>query len=59
MRRTGTQSPADSSASPVDRDELLRRLAGRNQCRDANTLTVNASALDDFFARFEPTTRTA
>ncbi|MCD9145879.1 AAA family ATPase [Streptomyces albireticuli] len=39
---------------PVERDELLRRLADRNQREDANALTVTASALDDFFARFEP-----
>ncbi|GAA0488794.1 AAA family ATPase [Streptomyces stramineus] len=39
---------------PVDRDELLRRLADRNRREDANALTVTASALDDFFARFEP-----
>ncbi|KNB50882.1 ATP/GTP-binding protein [Streptomyces caatingaensis] len=39
---------------PVDRDELLRRLADRNQREDANALTVSPEALDDFFARFEP-----
>ncbi len=39
---------------PVDQDELLRRLTDRNQREDANALTVTASALDDFFARFEP-----
>ncbi|MEV4506636.1 AAA family ATPase [Streptomyces klenkii] len=39
---------------PVDRDKLLRRLADRNRREDANALTVTASALDDFFARFEP-----
>ncbi|MCC3769549.1 ATP-binding protein [Streptomyces sp. UNOC14_S4] len=39
---------------PVDRDELLRRLADRNRREDANALTVTDSALDDFFARFEP-----
>jgi predicted kinase len=30
------------------------RLDGRNRREDANALTVTASALDDFFARFEP-----
>jgi hypothetical protein len=35
---------------------LLRRLAARNQRRDANALTVTPEALDDFFARFEPPT---
>jgi len=39
---------------PVERDELLRRLEGRNQRADANALTVTPEALDDFFARFEP-----
>jgi predicted kinase len=39
---------------PVKRQELLRRLAGRNQRGDANALQVTESALDDFFARFEP-----
>ncbi|MFJ8945002.1 hypothetical protein ACIRG4_17475 [Streptomyces sp. NPDC102395] len=34
---------------PVDRAELLRRLAER---KDA--LTVSPEALDDFYARFEP-----
>jgi predicted kinase len=38
----------------VDRDELQRRLARRNQRRDANALTVTNAALDDFIARFEP-----
>ncbi|MEU3030008.1 AAA family ATPase [Streptomyces incarnatus] len=38
---------------PADRDELLRRLAGRNQREDANALTVTPEALDDFFARFD------
>ncbi|WP_030791238.1 AAA family ATPase [Streptomyces sp. NRRL S-920] len=38
---------------PVDRDELLRRLAERNQREDANALTVSPQALDDFFARFD------
>ncbi|MFI9320162.1 MULTISPECIES: AAA family ATPase [Kitasatospora] len=38
---------------PVDRDELLRRLAERNQRGDANALIVTPEALDDFFARFE------
>ncbi len=32
--------------------ELLRRLAERNQSRDANALTVPPQAFDDFFARF-------
>ena len=39
---------------PVDREELLRRLAERNQREDANALTVTPEALDDFFARFDP-----
>ncbi|MFI0741191.1 AAA family ATPase [Streptomyces sp. NPDC021100] len=39
---------------PVEKDELLLRLAARNERKDANALTVTASALDDFFARFEP-----
>jgi predicted kinase len=39
---------------PADRAKLLRRLDGRNRREDANALTVTASALDDFFARFEP-----
>ncbi|MGH3753413.1 MAG: AAA family ATPase [Pseudonocardiaceae bacterium] len=39
---------------PADRTTLLRRLAERNRRADANALTVTASALDDFFARFEP-----
>ncbi|GGN46138.1 hypothetical protein GCM10011578_098740 [Streptomyces fuscichromogenes] len=39
---------------PVERAELLRRLAGRNEREDANALTVTESALDDFYARFEP-----
>ncbi|WP_406295913.1 ATP-binding protein [Embleya sp. NBC_00888] len=38
---------------PVDRDELLRRLAERNRRGDANSLIVTPEALDDFFARFE------
>ncbi|MFE0464956.1 AAA family ATPase [Kitasatospora sp. NPDC058965] len=38
---------------PVERDELLRRLAERNQRGDANALIVTPQALDDFFARFE------
>lgn len=38
---------------PADRDELLRRLAERNQRADANALTVTPEALDDFFARFD------
>jgi predicted kinase len=38
---------------PADRDELLRRLAERNQREDANALTVTPEALDDFFARFD------
>ncbi|MFH9472767.1 AAA family ATPase [Streptomyces anulatus] len=39
---------------PVDREELLRRLAERNRREDANALTVTPEALDDFFARFDP-----
>ncbi|MGW1074309.1 AAA family ATPase [Streptomyces sp. NPDC002537] len=39
---------------PADRNELLRRLAERNQREDANALTVTPEALDDFFARFDP-----
>ncbi|MFD7055562.1 ATP-binding protein [Streptomyces mirabilis] len=39
---------------PVPRDELLRRLDERNLREDGNALTVTESALDDFFARFEP-----
>ncbi|MFC9735054.1 AAA family ATPase [Streptomyces roseolus] len=38
---------------PVARDELLRRLAERNERADANALVVTPEALDDFFARFE------
>jgi predicted kinase len=38
---------------PADRDELLRRLAERNERGDANALTVTPEALDDFFARFD------
>jgi predicted kinase len=38
---------------PVERDELLRRLAERNRRGDANALIVTPEALDDFFARFE------
>jgi predicted kinase len=39
---------------PVDRAELLRRLTERNRRDDANALTVTASTLDEFIARFEP-----
>lgn len=39
---------------PVDRAELLRRLDERNRTEDANALMVTPSALDDFYARFEP-----
>jgi predicted kinase len=39
---------------PVPRPELLRRLESRNQRADANALGVTESALDDFYARFEP-----
>ncbi|MCX5172214.1 ATP-binding protein [Streptomyces antibioticus] len=39
---------------PVERAELLRRLGERNLREDANALTVTESALDDFYARFEP-----
>ncbi|MDX3590807.1 ATP-binding protein [Streptomyces sp. ID03-2B] len=43
---------------PAHREELLRRLAERNQRKDANALTVTPEALDDFFARFDsPTER--
>ncbi|MFF2013714.1 AAA family ATPase [Streptomyces sp. NPDC058195] len=38
---------------PVDRKELLTRLAVRNEREDANALTVTPEALDDFFARFD------
>ncbi|MFD7546400.1 AAA family ATPase [Streptomyces sp. NPDC059578] len=38
---------------PVERDELLRRLAERNDREDANALVVTPEALEDFFARFE------
>ncbi|MFJ1590760.1 AAA family ATPase [Kitasatospora albolonga] len=38
---------------PVKRDELLRRLAERNERADANALVVTPEALDDFFVRFE------
>ncbi|MGW2112552.1 AAA family ATPase [Streptomyces sp. NPDC001948] len=38
---------------PVGRDELLRRLAERNERGDANSLLVTPQALDDFFGRFE------
>ncbi|MFF0425389.1 ATP-binding protein [Streptomyces sp. NPDC004520] len=38
---------------PVGRDELLRRLAARNERVDANALVVTTEALDDFLARFE------
>ncbi|WP_199846464.1 AAA family ATPase [Streptomyces sp. CB01201] len=38
---------------PVERDELLRRLAKRNEREDANALVVTPEALDDFFVRFE------
>ncbi|MEV5104669.1 AAA family ATPase [Streptomyces massasporeus] len=41
---------------PASKESLLRRLAARNQRRDANALTVTPEALDDFFARFEPPT---
>lgn len=39
---------------PVERAELLRRLAERNRRADANALAVTAEALDDFYARFDP-----
>ncbi|MFF0460624.1 AAA family ATPase [Streptomyces mexicanus] len=39
---------------PVPREELLRRLAERNEREDANALTVTPQALEDFYARFEP-----
>lgn len=38
---------------PVERDELLRRLHERNQRADANALTVDETALDQFFMRFD------
>ncbi|MFI9638964.1 AAA family ATPase [Micromonospora sp. NPDC051925] len=38
---------------PVPREELLRRLAARNEEENANALTVTESALDDFYARFD------
>jgi predicted kinase len=37
----------------VDKPELLRRLAERNQRGDANALAVTPEALDDFYARFD------
>lgn len=39
---------------PVPREELLRRLKERNREEHANALVVTESALDDFYARFEP-----
>ena len=39
---------------PVERPELLRRLAERNLREDANALTVSEEALNDFYARFDP-----
>jgi predicted kinase len=39
---------------PVSRQELVRRLTVRNRRGDANALLVTESALEDFFARFEP-----
>ncbi len=38
---------------PVDRAELLRRLAARNLREDPDALTVTPEALDDFSQRFE------
>ncbi|MDQ1293270.1 MAG: hypothetical protein QG608_1151 [Actinomycetota bacterium] len=38
---------------PVPREVLLERLRARNECDDANALTVTPEALDDFFARFD------
>ncbi|MFD4609059.1 hypothetical protein ACFWOT_13305 [Streptomyces sp. NPDC058440] len=38
----------------MSREELLRRLEERNRREDANALAVTESALDDFYARFEP-----
>ncbi|MFF9346533.1 AAA family ATPase [Streptomyces sp. NPDC014734] len=38
---------------PVEHDELLHRLAERNEREDANALVVTPEALDDLFARFE------
>jgi predicted kinase len=39
---------------PVEWAELLRRLDERNGRGDANALAVTESALNDFYARFEP-----
>ncbi|QNE74479.1 AAA family ATPase [Streptomyces finlayi] len=39
---------------PASKEELLRRLAARNERQDANALIVSPQALNDFFARFEP-----
>lgn len=39
---------------PVPREELLRRLDGRNRRGDGNVLTVTSQALNEFVARFEP-----
>ncbi|MFI1255387.1 AAA family ATPase [Streptomyces netropsis] len=43
---------------PASREELLQRLAERNQREDANALTVTVTvtpeAFNDFFARFDP-----
>lgn len=39
---------------PAERAELLRRLEERNARADANALLVTESALDDFYARFDP-----
>ena len=41
----------------VDRDELWRRLAERNQRDGANALRVPANELESFIARFEPPSR--
>jgi hypothetical protein len=52
----GSRPPAKRAATrlPAGQEELLGRLAERNQREDANALTVTPEALDDFFARFDP-----
>lgn len=39
---------------PLEREELLHRLAERNRREDANALTVTPEALADFVVRFDP-----
>ncbi len=39
---------------PVEREELLRRLAIRNSLRDARYQYMSAEMLDDFYGRFDP-----